>query len=139
MATFALRLHHREQVKENASKTEVTAFYNLILKVATHYFCYILLMWSKSLNPMNTLHEGIAQGRDTRRRESLRANSDAAYLGQRSTLNPELACNECSWRRRATSSIITEQERKGWVQMEVNCYHWWGHVAGLGLMAFFFF
>lgn len=136
MATFALRLHHREQVKENESKSEVTVFYDLILKVATHYFCYILLIWNKSWNPMNTLCEGVAQGCDTRRWESLRANSDAAYIEQRSILNSELACNGCSWKRRATSSIITEQERKEWVQIEVNCYHEWWQVAELDLMAF---
>lgn len=51
----------KQEKPENASKTEVTVFCNLISKVTSHHFCYILFVRCKSL-----VLDGITQGVSTR-------------------------------------------------------------------------
>lgn len=57
----------RKTETESASETEVTAFYNLILEITSHYFCHMLFI-RKSLGTLCT-HKGWGsyQGGNTRR------------------------------------------------------------------------
>lgn len=74
-----------QQANEKECKQDKT--HNLMLEATTHHFCHILLIRSKSLNPVNTLMRRLHKGVNTRRWASLGANSEAAYLEQRSTLS----------------------------------------------------
>lgn len=43
-----------------------------------------------------------------------------------------------SWRRRNSSSLITELERHTWRKVEVDCCSWWWQVVGPKLMTYLF-
>lgn len=50
---------------------EVTILYNLILEVASHYFCHILLVRSESLSLACILKERLTQGMNTSMQRTL--------------------------------------------------------------------
>lgn len=84
----------KEQAHKGASQNRShTVFYSLILKVAYHHNCHILL-FTKS-NPCNL--EGTTQRCNARRRELLGANLEADYHTGESGLQRHIPLWETSW------------------------------------------
>lgn len=60
MAACFIEETRENNQRENVSKTEITVFWNITSKVASHYFYRIPCLISKSVGPAHTVGEGIA-------------------------------------------------------------------------------
>ena len=86
MTTFAFLLHYNQQVKENARRQKSQPF-KPNLKSGNPSLLLYFAHLKQVMKSRNTVGEETAQGRGTRRWVSLGANSEAAYIEQRSILS----------------------------------------------------